>query len=126
MSTASEVIPAVRADGVSKTFRIPKEQVHTLKERALHPFRRSGRRRVPTRCATSRSRSPPGEFFGIVGRNGSGKSTLLKCLAGIYGVDTGEIYIDGRVSTFIELGVGFNPDLAGARQRACSTRRCSA
>src|SRR5205085_9915212 len=53
-----------------------------------------------------------GEFFGIVGRNGSGKSTLLKCLAGIYRVDQGGIYINGRVSTFIELGVGFNPDLA--------------
>jgi ABC-type polysaccharide/polyol phosphate transport system ATPase subunit len=53
----------------------------------------------------------PGEFFGIVGRNGSGKSTLLKCLAGIYGVDSGSIYVNGQMSTFIELGVGFNPDL---------------
>ncbi len=54
----------------------------------------------------------PGEFFGIVGRNGSGKSTLLKCLAGIYRADEGEIWCNGRMSTFIELGVGFNPDLA--------------
>ena len=54
----------------------------------------------------------PGEFFGIVGRNGSGKSTLLKCLAGIYRADRGEIWCNGRMSTFIELGVGFNPDLA--------------
>src|SRR5262249_5716744 len=53
----------------------------------------------------------PGEFYGIVGRNGSGKSTLLKCLAGIYATDHGAIYINGRLSTFIELGVGFNPDL---------------
>ncbi len=52
-----------------------------------------------------------GEFFGIVGRNGSGKSTLLKCLAGIYATDLGDIYVNGRMSTFIELGVGFNPDL---------------
>ncbi|HEX5781383.1 MAG TPA: ABC transporter ATP-binding protein, partial [Solirubrobacteraceae bacterium] len=52
-----------------------------------------------------------GEFFGIVGRNGSGKSTLLKCLAGIYALDEGAIYVDGRLSTFIELGVGFNMDL---------------
>ena len=52
-----------------------------------------------------------GEFFGIVGRNGSGKSTLLKCLAGIYGVDSGEVRIGGRVSPFIELGVGFSMDL---------------
>jgi ABC-type polysaccharide/polyol phosphate transport system ATPase subunit len=54
----------------------------------------------------------PGEFFGIVGRNGSGKSTLLKCLAGIYRVDSGEMAVRGRISTFIELGVGFNADLA--------------
>ena len=53
-----------------------------------------------------------GEFFGIVGRNGSGKSTLLKCMAGIYRTDSGAIYVNGRLSTFIELGVGFNPDLA--------------
>ena len=54
---------------------------------------------------------PAGEFFGIVGRNGSGKSTLLKCLAGIYRLDEGEISVNGRLSPFIELGVGFNPDL---------------
>jgi ABC-type polysaccharide/polyol phosphate transport system ATPase subunit len=53
----------------------------------------------------------PGEFFGIVGRNGSGKSTLLKCLAGIYDTDSGELEINGRLSPFIELGVGFNMDL---------------
>ena len=52
-----------------------------------------------------------GEFFGIVGRNGSGKTTLMKCLAGIYRADTGEIWTRGRVAPFIELGVGFNPDL---------------
>ena len=53
----------------------------------------------------------PGEFFGIAGRNGSGKSTLLKCLAGIYSCE-GQIWRRGRLSTFIELGVGFNPELA--------------
>jgi ABC-type polysaccharide/polyol phosphate transport system ATPase subunit len=52
-----------------------------------------------------------GEFFGIVGRNGSGKSTLLKCLAGIYSIDRGDVDVVGRLSPFIELGVGFNPDL---------------
>jgi ABC-2 type transport system ATP-binding protein len=52
-----------------------------------------------------------GDRLCLVGRNGSGKSTLLKCLAGIYATDTGDIYVNGRMSTFIELGVGFNPDL---------------
>ena len=111
MTTPNANAPAVFVDQVSKTFLLPREQMHTLKERALHPFRRPGNdvlhalREVSTAVA-------PGEFFGIVGRNGSGKSTLLKCLAGIYSVDSGSIYINGRLSAFIELGVGFNPDLA--------------
>ncbi len=58
-----------------------------------------------------------GEFFGVAGRNGSGKSTLLKCLAGIYGVRQGESGVNGRLSTFIELGVGFNADLAAQGER---------
>jgi ABC-type polysaccharide/polyol phosphate transport system ATPase subunit len=101
----------VVVDDVSKTFRLPAEQVHTLKERALHPFRSSEHERLEALKGVSLS-VDPGEFFGIVGRNGSGKSTLLKCMAGIYRVDGGRIFIDGRLSTFIELGVGFNPDLA--------------
>src|SRR3954454_2220926 len=103
--------PAVLVDGVSKTFTIPREQVHTLKERALHPFRRTGHDDLRALRDVSFA-VEPGEFFGIVGRNGSGKSTLLKCLAGIYRIDQGAIYVDGRMSTFIELGVGFNMDLA--------------
>jgi ABC-type polysaccharide/polyol phosphate transport system ATPase subunit len=102
--------PVVVVDGVSKRFRLPHERVHTLKERALHPFRRSGADRFEALSDVSFA-VERGEFFGIVGRNGSGKSTLLKCLAGIYRVDEGAIYLDGRLSTFIELGVGFNPDL---------------
>jgi ABC-2 type transport system ATP-binding protein len=98
-------------DGVSKTFRIPREHVHTLKERAVHPFRRAGHDDLRALRDVSFA-VEGGEFFGIVGRNGSGKSTLLKCLAGIYRTDAGRIYVDGRMSTFIELGVGFNMDLA--------------
>jgi ABC-type polysaccharide/polyol phosphate transport system ATPase subunit len=103
-------IPAVVVDGVSKTFELPRERVQTLKERALHPLRR-------TRTDTLHALRDidlgveRGEFFGIVGRNGSGKSTLLKCLAGIYAADRGHIYLDGRLSAFIELGVGFSMDL---------------
>src|SRR5919201_6236208 len=103
--------PVVVVDGVSKRFRIPQERVHTLKERALHPFRRTGYDELHALKDISFAVAP-GEFFGIVGRNGSGKSTLLKCMAGIYRVDAGRILLGGRVSTFIELGVGFNPDLA--------------
>ncbi|MEA2397146.1 MAG: type transport system ATP-binding protein [Thermoleophilaceae bacterium] len=111
VSGSTDGMPAVVVDNVSKTFALPREQMHTLKERALHPFRRTGSHRFEALKGVSFAVSP-GEFFGIVGRNGSGKSTLLKCMAGIYGVDTGAIYLNGRVSTFIELGVGFNPDLA--------------
>ena len=104
--------PAVVVDGVSKTFSLPKERVHTLKERAMHPLRRSEHEDFRALKSVSFDVGR-GEFFGIVGRNGSGKSTLLKCMAGIYKTDTGQVLVGGRVSTFIELGVGFNPDLAG-------------
>jgi ABC-type polysaccharide/polyol phosphate transport system ATPase subunit len=102
--------PSVVVSGVDKAFRLPHQRYSTLKERALHPLARSSHEVLHAlRDVTFDVGS--GEFFGIVGRNGSGKSTLLKCLAGIYGVDRGDIQIDGRVSPFIELGVGFNPDL---------------
>jgi ABC-2 type transport system ATP-binding protein len=101
---------AVTVEGISKQFRIPQEQVHTLKERVLHPLRRPSHETLQALHDVSFDVGR-GEFFGIVGRNGSGKSTLLKCLAGIYRTDGGRIYVDGRVSTFIELGVGFNVDL---------------
>ncbi|MCW3031729.1 MAG: type transport system ATP-binding protein [Solirubrobacteraceae bacterium] len=107
---AGSPLPIV-VQSVSKSFRIPEERSHTLKERALHPMRRTRNETFKALQEVSFDvRS--GEFFGIAGRNGSGKSTLLKCLAGIYGVDSGRIWMNGRLSTFIELGVGFNADLA--------------
>jgi ABC-type polysaccharide/polyol phosphate transport system ATPase subunit len=102
--------PAVEVRGLSKTFRLPHQRYSTLKERALHPF--AARTHDSLQALDDVTfEVKRGEFFGIVGRNGSGKSTLLKCLAGIYGADVGEIEVVGRLSPFIELGVGFNPDL---------------
>jgi len=104
-------VPPIVVQSVSKTFRVPEERSHTLKERALHPLRRV--RHESFRALEDVSfEVGRGEFFGIAGRNGSGKSTLLKCMAGIYGIDRGRIWMKGRLSTFIELGVGFNQDLA--------------
>lgn len=108
--TDADSRPAIAVRDLSKSFRLPHEQYHTLKERALHAFRSQtfdmlrAVQNVTIDVGT-------GEFFGIVGRNGSGKSTLLKCLAGIYEIDSGGLDVHGRLSPFIELGVGFNPDL---------------
>jgi ABC-type polysaccharide/polyol phosphate transport system ATPase subunit len=103
-------LPAVVARSVSKSFTVPEQRTHTLKERVLHPRRRTGHQTFHALKDISFD-VQSGEFFGIAGRNGSGKSTLLKCLAGIYGAE-GDIWCRGRLSTFIELGVGFNPDMA--------------
>src|SRR4051794_9281054 len=101
----------IEARGVSKTFRIPEHRVDSLKERATHPLSRTTYRELHAlRDVTFDVRQ--GEFFGIVGRNGSGKSTLLKILASIYGPDGGSVRTAGRMAPFIELGVGFNPELA--------------
>jgi ABC-type polysaccharide/polyol phosphate transport system ATPase subunit len=101
---------AISARNLSKSFRLPRENARTLKERALHPLRT---RIVDTLHAVDdvSIEIAEGEFFGIVGSNGSGKSTLLKCIAGIYETDGGELHINGRLAPFIELGVGFNPEL---------------
>ena len=75
------------------------------------PVRAARRTASCARCAASPSTSTRGEFFGIVGRNGSGKSTLLKIMSSIYRADRGRIRMAGRLAPFIELGVGFNPEL---------------
>jgi len=103
--------PAVSVRALDKTFRLPHQRYSTLKERMLHPFASRAHDELHAlRDVTFEV--APGEFFGIVGRNGSGKSTLLKCLAGIYRLDAGRIEVAGRVSPFIELGVGFHQELA--------------
>ena len=111
LAALSDAPLAVSVDGASKTFRIPHQQFHTLKERALHPFRSRTYEAFDAMKDITLG-VHRGEVVGIVGRNGSGKSTLLKCIAGIYRLDEGSITVQGRLSPFIELGVGFNPDLA--------------
>jgi ABC-type polysaccharide/polyol phosphate transport system ATPase subunit len=100
----------IEARDVSKTFRIPDRRVDSLKERATHPFSRRTYHALRALRDVS-FEVHQGEFFGIVGRNGSGKTTMLKILASIYRADTGRIRMAGRLAPFIELGVGFNPEL---------------
>jgi ABC-type polysaccharide/polyol phosphate transport system ATPase subunit len=102
--------PAISVEGLEKTFRLPHQRYSTFKERALHPLR--SRTFDELRAVDGVDLEVRrGEFFGIVGRNGSGKSTMLKLLAGIYQPDRGDVLVDGRLSAFIELGVGFNSEL---------------
>ena len=101
---------AIDVHDVGKTFRLPHQTRNTLKEHFKHPFQRTTYERQIALDAVSFT-IERGEFFGIIGPNGSGKSTLLKILAGIYRQDTGTVRIDGVLSPFIELGVGFNPEL---------------
>jgi len=106
--------PAIEAAGVSKTFWIPHEQRARLKEYFAHALRRVAYESNHALDHVTFS-VDEGEFFGIVGPNGSGKSTLLKVLAGIYRADSGVVRLGGRVSPFIELGVGFNPEFTARR-----------
>jgi ABC-2 type transport system ATP-binding protein len=100
---------AIEVSGVEKAFRIPTHRVDSLKER-LTTFNQQDFRELHALRSVS-FEVERGEFFGIVGRNGSGKSTLLKILASIYAADGGRVRMAGRLAPFIELGVGFNPEL---------------
>jgi ABC-type polysaccharide/polyol phosphate transport system ATPase subunit len=101
---------AIEVTGVSKSFRIPHEQRTYFKEYFLHPFRRTTYERNEALKDVTFTVNR-GEFFGIFGPNGSGKSTLLRILAGIYVADSGDVRVNGLLSPFIELGVGFNYEL---------------
>jgi ABC-2 type transport system ATP-binding protein len=95
---------------VSKRFMIPANRMNSLRERAANPFGHRNARVLQALQDISFD-VHAGEFFGIVGRNGSGKSTLLKIMASIYKADAGRVLMAGRLAPFIELGVGFNPEL---------------
>ena len=104
---------AISVKNVSKTFRIPHEKVSSLRGAAISAFKRNKGYEEFKALDDVSFEVKKGEFFGIIGRNGSGKSTLLKILAGIYQTDKGSVKIDGRISPFLELGIGFNPELSG-------------
>lgn len=103
---------AIKISHISKSFRLPHEKHNSLKDKAVHIF---GPRKFTKFKALEDIdfEIKKGEFFGIVGKNGSGKSTLLKILANIYKPTSGKVRVNGSLAPFIELGVGFNPELTG-------------
>ncbi len=103
----------IKVEGLTKSFRLPTERANGLKQAILNWLKGI---KGYTEQQVLRGISfeiKKGEFVGIVGRNGSGKSTLLKLLAQIYIPDQGMIDVKGSLIPFIELGVGFNPELTG-------------
>ncbi|HCM52270.1 TPA: ABC transporter ATP-binding protein [Candidatus Saccharibacteria bacterium] len=102
---------ALSISHLHKDFRLPHERKNSLKEWVLHFKRPSYEKLHALRDINLEVKK--GEFFGIVGRNGSGKSTLLKIIAGIYQPTHGQVRVNGTLTPFIELGIGFNPELTG-------------
>lgn len=105
--------PAITVKGLHKSFRLPTEQAFGLKQTIFNRLRGIKGYREQKVLRGLDFTVQKGEFLGIVGKNGSGKSTLLKILAGIYYPGKGEVTINGTLVPFIELGVGFNPELTG-------------
>ncbi len=104
----------INVSNVSKSFKLPHEKHGSIKSLFVSRFRASSRSYEKQQVLKDVSfQIHKGEFFGIVGRNGSGKSTLLKLLAEIYTPNNGSIKVEGKLIPFIELGVGFNPELTG-------------
>jgi ABC-type polysaccharide/polyol phosphate transport system ATPase subunit len=101
---------AIHVESLSKRFRIPLDRSATLKYRFTH-LRSAARYRDFYALSDVSFDVPPGQFLGITGPNGCGKSTLLKILTRIYEPDGGRVTLDGDVASFLELGVGFNPEL---------------
>lgn len=106
---------AIKVSHVSKDFKLPHEKIDSVKSLFVNPLKAKSAARLEIQHALNdiNFEVKKGEFFGIVGKNGSGKSTLLKIIAGIYQPTSGGVAVDGRLVPFIELGVGFNPELTG-------------
>jgi len=104
---------AIKVENVSKLFKLPHEKQGSLKSAVVNFYKHKKGFELQKALKDISFEVKKGEFFGIVGRNGSGKSTLLKLLAGIYSPNTGDITVNGSLTPFIELGVGFNQELTG-------------
>lgn len=104
---------AVKIQNVSKSFRLPTENTNSLKRTVVNFFKGIKGYKEQEVLRDISFDVYKGDFFGVVGRNGSGKSTLLKIISQIYFPEQGSVEIDGRLVSFIELGVGFNPELTG-------------
>ncbi|MBQ3320871.1 ABC transporter ATP-binding protein [Candidatus Saccharibacteria bacterium] len=103
----------IKVEKLSKSFKLPTERSSSLKQSFFNTLRGVKGYKKQRVLKDINFEVKRGEFLGIVGRNGSGKSTLLKILAGVYTPESGRITINGNLIPFIELGVGFNPDLTG-------------
>lgn len=104
---------ALKVEHVSKSFRLPTEKANGIKQAFINRMHgKTGYTKQEVLKDISFEINK-GDFFGIVGRNGSGKSTLLKLISQIYTPDSGRITVNGSLVPFIELGVGFNPELTG-------------
>ena len=103
----------LKVEHVAKSFRLPTEQASGVKQLIINWTKGIKGYREQEVLHDISFEVKQGDFFGIVGRNGSGKSTLLKLISGIYVPDGGTIEVDGKLVPFIELGVGFNPELTG-------------
>jgi ABC-2 type transport system ATP-binding protein len=104
---------AISVKNLYKSFNLPTEQAFGLKQALFNRLRGIKGYKEQKVLKGLNFEIKKGEFIGIIGRNGSGKSTLLKILAGIYYPQKGELIINGNLIPFIELGVGFNPELTG-------------
>ena len=104
---------AVKVEHVSKHFRLPTESSSSLRTTMVNYFKGIKGYKEQQVLKDISFEVEKGDFFGIVGRNGSGKSTLLKIISQIYVPEKGSVTIDGKLVSFIELGVGFNPELTG-------------
>ena len=105
---------AIRFENVSKQFTLHRDRPRSFQE--LFLFWRRYRRQKPEKLWVLRDISfevGTGETLGLIGPNGVGKSTILKLIAGIISPTSGQIQVSGRVSSLLELGAGFHPDLTG-------------